>query len=116
MNKRSVGKKGEALALTYLLENGFSPVDQNYYTRNGEIDLVVKKDDILYFVEVKYRRNIGYGSPREALTPTKITHFKRACAYYIFKTGYKGSYKMSFLGITAGVPHLKYDWLENIFG
>ena len=37
----------------------------------GEIDLIVRKDGLLSFVEVKTRRNDRFGAPEEAITPVK---------------------------------------------
>lgn len=115
MNKRSVGKQGEALAKQYLIEKGFKCIAQNYYTRNGEIDLVMSKDDVLYMVEVKYRTSRVYGGPRSAMTPQKIHHLTQACQYYLLKNPWQGQYKIAFLGMLVRENQIEYDWLENIF-
>ncbi|MGL4562896.1 MAG: YraN family protein [Brevinema sp.] len=55
--KQSLGRLGEKAAKKYLIDQDFEFVTENYFTRFGEIDLIVKKDNILIFVEVKTRRN-----------------------------------------------------------
>lgn len=46
-------------------------MDQNYRTRNGELDIIARKDGTLIIVEVKLRRGTGFGYPLEAVTPRK---------------------------------------------
>lgn len=59
------------MALAYLEERGYEIVERNYRTRHGEIDLVVRRDGTLVFVEVKLRRGRAYGDPLEAVDPRK---------------------------------------------
>ncbi|MEI6352962.1 MAG: YraN family protein [Candidatus Nomurabacteria bacterium] len=51
-----IGKKGEEIALNYLISNNFIFVEQNYNCKVGEIDIIVKKGDKICFVEVKTKR------------------------------------------------------------
>ncbi|WP_319561365.1 YraN family protein [Marispirochaeta sp.] len=53
MNRSQRGRSGERDAAEYLQKLGHDIVKQNYYTRNGEIDLITRIDDRLHFVEVK---------------------------------------------------------------
>jgi putative endonuclease len=47
------GNWGEAKAAAFLLEKGFEIVEKNFRNRHQEIDLIVRKDKMLVFVEVK---------------------------------------------------------------
>ena len=71
MNTSERGREGEKLAADYLTGKGYQIVDRNYHCRWGELDLVAKKDDLIVFVEVKLRRDIGHGLPIEAVGKTK---------------------------------------------
>jgi putative endonuclease len=55
LNKR-IGDRGEEIALRYLLRKGYSLVERNYRTRYGELDLILRHENTLVFVEVKLRR------------------------------------------------------------
>jgi putative endonuclease len=46
-------------------------VERNYRTRFGELDLILRHQSTLVFVEVKLRRGTGYGDPLDAVTPRK---------------------------------------------
>ena len=51
--RKVTGSEGENRACSFLEENGYSIVARNYRTRQGEIYIVVQKENILVFVEVK---------------------------------------------------------------
>ena len=56
---RQIGKRSEARALAYLQSLGYSFLDKNIFSDQGEIDLIViDQSQVLHFVEVKYRQKI----------------------------------------------------------
>lgn len=71
--------------MKYLKKNHYSIIKRNFYCRWGEIDIVAKKADIIYFFEVKTRIGDRYGLPFESITPRKIRDLKRAIDYYLLK-------------------------------
>lgn len=70
-SKRELGFEFEALAAKYLREQGCRPVAKNFYSRAGEIDLIVTHDKTIVFVEVKYRTQSTFGHPSETVTYSK---------------------------------------------
>ena len=62
-----IGRIGEAAALAQYRRAGFRVVARNWRCPLGEIDLVVRKDSLLVFCEVKSRRGSGLGGPYEAV-------------------------------------------------
>ena len=73
-----IGKKGEKLAKEYLEQNNYKILTTNFYCRQGEIDIIAKKEDTVIFVEVKTRSNNAYGKPAEAI-------MLKAINYYLYK-------------------------------
>ena len=80
--KQRLGKWGETAAADFLSRNGYRLVAKNLRTPHGEIDLLVEKDGVTVFVEVKTRSGLGYGRPEEAVTREKQSHLLAAIAYY----------------------------------
>lgn len=76
------GQKGEQAAADYLAERGFTLLERNWKTKWCEIDIVASKDDVLYFVEVKYRRD---GGGINAITPTKQKQMRFAAELFLQK-------------------------------
>lgn len=79
----SLGKLGEAVACQYLKKKNYKILTTNFKTRNGEIDIVCKKNDQLIFVEVKSRISDLKGKPYEAITSQKLKHFQKAIYYFL---------------------------------
>jgi len=80
------GKAGEITAEEYLIKKGYQIIERNYRCKQGEIDLIVKKDNILSFVEIKTRNTMKYGLPCESITNGKIRHIKSTAYQYITVT------------------------------
>ena len=52
-NRKKTGNAGENQAAEYLLNNGYQLVERNFRTNQGEIDIIVEKENSIVFVEVK---------------------------------------------------------------
>lgn len=85
--RRMLGDWGEDLALRYLMHKGYTPVERNYRTPYGEIDLIVCDERTLIFVEVKLRRGMGFGDPLEAVTPRKQAKIRLVAQQYLAEKG-----------------------------
>jgi ribonuclease HII len=65
------GNQAEEAAAKYLLSKGFLIVKRNWKTKICEIDIVAKKDGIIYIVEVKYRSSASQGGGLYAIDDRK---------------------------------------------
>ena len=65
------GALAEDLALEFLQQRGFSVLAQNFHTPYGELDLVLQRDALVIFVEVRQRQRRGLVSAVESVTLTK---------------------------------------------
>lgn len=87
MNNRRFGIEGENIAAHYLKRYGYNILERNFACKTGEIDIVCEKKGTLVFVEVKSRENTLFGTPAEAVTPSKIRSIVRTAQAYIVKNG-----------------------------
>jgi putative endonuclease len=53
--RRALGRRGEQLAVAHLRRIGYEEIARNVRTQRGEIDLIVRDERALVFVEVKTR-------------------------------------------------------------
>jgi putative endonuclease len=88
-----VGQTGEAAAALVYAARGYRTVARNWRCPLGEIDLVITREDVLVFCEVKTRRTDGLGGPFEAVTATKQRRL-RALAVAFMASGAAGSHPM----------------------
>lgn len=83
MNTRLTGSWGEALALSYLRDCGYTPVAMGYRTRFGEIDLIVRSRKFLVFVEVKLRKNSHFAEARAHVTKAKQERIRTTASLWL---------------------------------
>ena len=109
------GRKGEETAANYLLAKGYTILARNYRYRKAEIDLIVRKDKLLVFVEVKTRSRRDYGYPEEAVSARKIQLFLRTAEEYIYRTRWTSDLRFDIIAIqTDGHRHEVYH-IEDAF-
>jgi putative endonuclease len=84
-DKREIGTLGEDAANKYLTDNGYKILQRNFRTRFGEIDIVAREGRYLVFVEVKTRKSLGFGFPRESVDGYKQSRIKNVANLYIAK-------------------------------
>lgn len=77
-----MGAIAEDMAANYLTRQGYTVIEQNWKTKYCEIDIVAQKDDIVYFVEVKYRKQPNQGGGLAAITSKKLQQMTFAAKIY----------------------------------
>lgn len=85
MKRKSIGNNAEQTAKTYLQQQGLHFIDKNVSCRSGEIDLIVKDEQTLVFVEVRYRKDSRYGHAFETVNEQKQRKIIAAARYYLHK-------------------------------
>lgn len=58
-------------------------VARNWRVREGEIDIVARRDATVVFCEVKTRRGDGFGLPSEAVTPRKQGRLRKLAVMWL---------------------------------
>lgn len=109
-NNRQIGSKYEQLAADYLKKQGYCIVERNYYTPYGEIDIIAQQDEVLVFVEIKYRSNRRYGAATDAVDHRKQWRISKSAMYYYAYHGYEEQRPCRFDVITvqgSAVTHIQ---------
>ena len=78
-----LGRRAERRAERYLRGNGLRSVARNYRRRSGEIDLVMLHDEVLVFVEVRYRGRGAWVSPLDSVDAAKRRRLTRTAQLYL---------------------------------
>ncbi|GGH52706.1 YraN family protein [Dyadobacter endophyticus] len=108
-----LGRWGETTAASFLLEKGFKIIAKNYRHWQSEIDLIVTKDEMLVFVEVKTRTGTAFGMPEEFVNATKAKLIMRAAEQYIFDADWDQDVRFDIVSIvilpdgTTDVRHIE---------
>ena len=61
----------------------YEVLDRNWRCRDGELDLVVRRDATLVFCEVKARGSTAFGAPAEAVTKAKQVRIRHLAARWL---------------------------------
>ncbi len=101
-NKTTIGRKGEQLAAEFLMKKGFEIVVRNYRYKHAEIDLIIKRDDWLIFVEVKARSSNDFGEPEEFVDARKVNKIFDAAEEYIYTTDWHGHIRFDIVSVKLG--------------
>lgn len=80
--RRNVARRGEEEVCTYLKNNGYTILMQNYRTRSGEIDIIAQKKNLISFIEVKTRSS-DYFSLSQVVTHTKQIRIMKATRQFL---------------------------------
>ena len=110
-HSKSNGAIAEDIAYSYLLKQGFSLITKNFYSRFGEIDLIMKDGTTTVSLEVKMRTK-GIACGAESITYTKQQKLVKTANYYLLKYA-KIDIPCRFDAvIITDINHI--SWLKNI--
>jgi len=111
-SKQFLGSQGEKLARDFLESKGYTFVDQNFHSRYGEIDLIMKYKKEYIFVEVKTRTSRQFGTALESITPSKIQKIYQTAQKYIWMHEQNESVPFQIdavcIDFENGVPHIEH--------
>lgn len=114
MDTQITGSMGEDTAKAYLLKQGLEFIEANYYSKGGEIDLIMRDGEHLVFVEVRLRFNPSYGSSLETITAVKQSKIIHTAKCFLLENGLYDKVDCRFDAIGIG-PDMELTWIPNAF-
>ena len=82
-HKHLLGQWAEQTALLFLQSQQYQYVNKNYHSRFGEIDLIVKRDNELLFVEVKARSAGSYAEACEVISYSQQRKIIKTAQFFL---------------------------------
>jgi uncharacterized protein (TIGR00252 family) len=89
------GHEAERHAAEYLKAQGFEVIEINWKTRYCEIDIIARKDGVVFFVEVKHRRDNRFGQGLDYVTPKKQKQMRFAADMWVSNHAWAGDYRLA---------------------
>jgi putative endonuclease len=83
--KKTLGKKGEAIAAKYLAKRGMRILHTNWTYKHKEIDIICETEDYLVIVEVKTRTSNYVDLPDEMISRKQQRFLIEAAEAYIMR-------------------------------
>ncbi|MCG8429482.1 MAG: YraN family protein [Chromatiales bacterium] len=113
---RVAGNDGEQLACTYLEHQGLVTVERNFSTRQGEIDLIMREQNTLVFVEVRLRSRSDYGTGADSVTRRKQQRLIITANQFLQKRFGNNPPACRFDVVSIGGQNAeKIDWIKDAF-
>ncbi|GFD78576.1 MULTISPECIES: YraN family protein [Tenacibaculum] len=110
-----LGKKGEQLAIDYLVKNGYTIVEKNYYFQKAEVDIIAQKKDVLVVIEVKTRSTSYFGNPQDFVNSKKIKLLVTAIDNYVNERGLDVEIRFDIIAIIKQRNEFVIEHIEDAF-
>lgn len=110
---RQIGDSGEDAAATELVRRGHEVLERNWKTKYCEVDVVSTKNGVLYFTEVKHRKDASRGGGMAAISDKKLAQMKFAAKFYAHTRKLTDRIDLRLIAIaTSGQPTEVIEYLE----
>ncbi len=108
------GQAAETAALEAMRRQGMRLIARNVRYRIGELDLIMRDQDMLVFVEVRFRRPSRFGSAAASVNGAKRRRLIRAAYCWMRQYSDGGIPSCRFDVVAIDGPRI--EWIKNAFG
>lgn len=98
---KQIGDHAENRAVAYLVSHDFEILETNYRFRRNEVDIICLKDDLLVFVEVKYRKNNYFGEAEDFVSEAQLHRLHLAAQDYIQQIRWQKEIRFDIIAIVG---------------
>ena len=110
-NTTKIGARGEDAVCEYLVRQGHEIIARNHKTYFYEIDIVSVKGKMIYFTEVKYRKNADFGGGLIAINTKKQKQMRYAAESFLkMKPEFKNLDPILAVADVTGEDFVVKDW------
>lgn len=109
------GRQAENIAKHYFIRYCYQIIHRNFRNGSSEIDLIVQKNNLLIFVEVKSKSNIGFGGPEKNIGPAQIERIKTAAEAFQVMTNWEKDIRFDTILLTFFPQAIKIEHFKDAF-
>lgn len=106
------GEQSEQLAQQYLIKQGLQAVEKNYHCKHGELDLIMRDQETIVIIEVRYRKSSKFGGAEESITPTKQSRIIATTQHYLLVNKIKRAIRFDVIAMSG---NNEINWIQNAF-
>ncbi len=110
-----LGKKGEQLAVDFLLTNNYEIIERNYRFDKAEVDIIAKQKETLAIIEVKTRSTLDFGNPQDFVKPKQIQRLVKAVDAYVTVNDLDLEIRFDIIAIVKQGRSYNIEHIENAF-
>lgn len=108
------GRDAEQAAISFLQSHKLTLVTQNYRCRFGEIDLIMRDQTTLVFVEVRMRANEAFGGAAASITTAKQKKLLCTARHYLSELNDDPACRFDAV-LFSGAAGQHVEWIKNAF-
>jgi putative endonuclease len=114
--RQAFGKLGEKIAERWLRRDGWVVVNRRFVNGRRDIDLVVRRERTVAFVEVKARKGEDFGGPVEAVNWRKQRELVRSAKVWIDRHGQAAEdYRFDIVGVLVNGDRVRVRHVPDAF-
>ena len=115
-DSNNIGLEAEQLARRYLEQNNLRLVTTNFSCKLGEIDLIMRDQKTLCFIEVRYRRSCHFGSAAESIDLRKQQKLIRTALVYLNMHSENNTpCRFDVISIQGSLQNPDINWIKDAF-
>lgn len=101
MSTTDTGQAAEQAVAEELTRQGFEILQRNWKTKWCEVDIIARKNDTVWFIEVKYRQSVAFGDGLEYIGRQKLRHLQLAAELWAGLHDYYGELTLGAVSVTG---------------
>jgi len=109
------GRQAENIAKQYFINYCYQIIHRNFRHGSSEIDLIVQKNSLLIFVEVKSKSALRYGEPEKNIRPAQIERIKTASEAFQMMTNWEKDIRFDTILLTFFPQAIKIEHFKDAF-
>jgi putative endonuclease len=114
--RMAFGELGERVAERWMKRHGWRVLMRRFRSGRRDIDLVMEREGLITFVEVKARRGTEFGEPVEAVGWRKQRELTRSARVWIDRHGRPHeTYRFDVIGVLVEQERVRIRHVENAF-
>lgn len=110
-----LGKKGEQLAVDFLIKKNYKILERNYRFEKAEVDIIALKNNMLVIVEVKTRSSTEFGNPQDFVKPKQIKNLVKAVNEYVIENNLDVEVRFDIIALVNKNERFEIEHLEDAF-
>lgn len=111
------GRWAEQIALDHLLKRKLKLLERNFRSAHGEVDLIMRDDDVIVFIEVRYRANNHFHTALESIDRKKCERIIATGHFYLTEKQRRSqqNYRFDVVALSGTPENIEIDWIKNAF-
>jgi putative endonuclease len=112
---KNIGNEGEDIACSYLEGENYKILERNWHYGKYEVDIIAEEDELLVFIEVKYRSGTYYGEPEVFVSNKQKRNLIRVANFYVEKKNSFQEIRFDIIAIVNSNGKLSINHIEDAF-